>query len=82
MDGEFSGVNITYEDFLGQFSGGGINFIGRVGVCVNGIVGSVCDINWDQDDASVFCNGVLGVVGDYGEFYPRLFKVANDNITW
>ena len=49
---------------------------------MNGIVGSVCDINWDQDDASVFCNGALGVVGDYGEFYPRLFKVANDNITW
>ena len=37
---------------------------GRVEVCYNGIYSSVCDRSWDDMDAQVVCNTVLG--SDYG----------------
>ena len=68
MDGQFSVVNVTYEDFLGQFVGG-IAFSGRVAVCLDGVFSSVCDVNWDQNDANVFCGSDFGLGGDYGECF-------------
>ena len=66
MNGELSIVNVSYDDFLGQFLGG-LAYSGRVAVCQDGVFGSVCDVNWDQNDANVFCNSDFGLDGDYGE---------------
>ena len=66
-NGEFNLVNVTYENFLGQFGGDGITYTGRVAVCLDGIYGSVCDTNWDQNDATVFCNSNFGIGGDFGK---------------
>ena len=35
-----------------------LSLTGKVGVCLDGVLGSVCDVNWDVNDASVFCNGI------------------------
>ena len=68
-NGEFSVVNVTYENSLGQLVGEGISVTGKVGVCLDGVFGSVCDVNWDVNDASVFCNGIgLANGGDFGKF--------------
>lgn len=67
-DGQFSIVNVTYEDFLGQFVGG-LTYTGRVAVCLDGVFSSVCDVNWDQNDANVFCRSDIGPGGNYGECF-------------
>ena len=57
--GEFSVLNITYENYLAQIVGGdSFSVTGQVGVCQNGVYGSVCDVNWDQKDANVICNSI------------------------
>ena len=53
-------MNPTYENFLGLLPGHGVFSIsGWVGVCQDGVYGSVCDVNWDQEDADVICNNLL-----------------------
>ena len=79
MNGQFTVVNVMYEDFLGQFIGGGLTYTGRVGVCLDGVFGSVCDANWDQNDATVFCNSDFSPDGDYGECSPNNFICPNQN---
>ena len=59
-------MNVTYENYLRQFSGGVFGYAGRVAVCHNGVFSSICDINWDQADANVFCNG-LGIGTNYSK---------------
>ena len=73
VNGEFSIVNVTYDNYLGQFSGGGFTVTGKVVVCLDGVFGSVCDANWDQNDATVFCNGI-GVDGNLGELCPNFYR--------
>ena len=77
-NGEFSVVNITYENYLGQFGGGGFMLTGKVGVCLDGVLGSVCDVNWDVNDASVFCNGI-GLGENYGEFYTNMYIIETSH---
>ena len=38
---------------------------GRVEICNDGRYGSVCDLNWDNDDAQVACTNFFGQASDY-----------------
>ena len=68
MEGEYSLVNITYDDYLAVLSGGEFTVRGRVVVCQDGVYSSVCDVDWDQTDASVFCNSPFtGLQATFGE---------------
>ena len=40
---------------------GQLGFMGRIAVCWNGVYSPVCDINWDQNDADVFCSIIFGL---------------------
>ena len=49
-------MNFSYENYLGLLVGHGVfSVTGQVGVCQDGIYSSVCDVNWDQEDADVIC---------------------------
>lgn len=65
--GEYSLVNVTYDNYVALFVGtGGFSLVGRVGVCQDGFYGSVCDANWDQNNANVIYNSTdLGFI--FGE---------------
>ena len=65
-EGDFSVVNITYDNYLALFIGGEYSVSGRVGVCQGVVYGSVCDANWDLEDANATCNS-LGLGSDFGE---------------
>ena len=65
-DGEFSVVNVTYDNYLAAIVGGNFSYTAQVGVCQDGVYGSVCDANWDQEDAEVICKNV-GFGSNYGE---------------
>ena len=39
---------------------------GRVEVCYNGSYGSVCDVDWDEEDAIVVCRRQFGL--DYSKY--------------
>ena len=71
-EGLISVVNVTYDNYL-EFIGGHGSFSvsGKVVVCQNGIFGSVCDVSFDENDASVLCNSIgisiTGVSGTFGE---------------
>lgn len=67
-DGDFLVLNITYENYLDQFGGEDFSFTSSVAICQNGISGSVCDVNWDQDDATVFCNSFAISQERYGAY--------------
>ena len=64
IEGGFGIVNISYGDFY--FGALDSPFSGRVGICQNGLYSSVCDVNWDENDATAFCNS-LGIGGIFGE---------------
>ena len=59
-EGEIILMDFTFENALNIFTGGPSNISGRVGVCHNGVYDSVCDVNWDNNDASVMCR-ILGI---------------------
>lgn len=68
-EGEITLVDITYDNYLAAFGGGEFSFSGRVGVCQNRVYGSVCDVDWDQNDAASMCNSFVTPTsgGMYGE---------------
>ena len=80
-DGEFSLVNVTYDDYLAVLSGREFTASGRVVVCLNGVYSSVCDVDWDQNDADVFCNsGITGIQTNFGEgMLSRINCLSTDN---
>ena len=45
--------NCTHGDV--RLAGSGVPYSGRVEVCVHGVWGSVCDEDWDEEDANVVC---------------------------
>ena len=59
---------MTYDDYLAVLNGREFTFSGRVVVCLNGVYSSVCDVDWDQNDADVFCNSdITGLPTSFGE---------------
>lgn len=46
---------------------GSTQYEGRVEICMNEVWGSVCDNNWDSNDASVICKQ-LGYQGKLSTF--------------
>ena len=65
-DGETTVVNTSYENYLQLFGGGSFSLTGKVVICHDGVYSPVCDINWDRDDATVFCNS-FGIGGNYSK---------------
>ena len=58
-DGEINLLDLDYEGYLNIFTGDQVNVTGRVGVCRNGSYDSVCDVNWDANDAAVLCRTII-----------------------
>ena len=80
-EGEFSVVNVTYDNYLALVVGGDFTVTGRVVVCQDGVYGSVCDVDWDQEDANAICNtiGPTSAV-DYGkQYYSKHSEVWDKN---
>ena len=65
-EGDFSIVNITYNNYLALAIGGDYSVSGRVGVCQGGAYSSVCDTNWGPEEANATCNS-FGLGFDFGE---------------
>ena len=58
-EGEITLLDPEYEGYLNIFIGDQVNVTGRVGVCRNGSYDSVCDVNWDANDAAVLCRTII-----------------------
>ena len=58
-EGQITLLEPQYEGYLNIFTGGQVNITGPVGVCRNGSHGTVCDTNWDANDAAVFCRSLI-----------------------
>ena len=69
--GRYTNVNFTYENNIAVLVGtvtGDFSLTAKVGVCQDGFVGSVCDADWDQEDANVMCKSISSVFGfGFGE---------------
>ena len=63
-EGQISIVSPVYENYLNIFTGGPVNVSGRVGICRGDFYSTVCDVNWDTNDADVLCR-VIGVKSEY-----------------
>ena len=63
--GDVRAVNITYSNIMVN---GEYLFVveGAVEQCINGFIGPVCDIGWDDTDATAFCRRYQR--GDYSKF--------------
>lgn len=60
QDGYFRLANISIST-----TDGSSLVSGRVEICHDGRYGSVCDLNWDNDDAQVACTNFFGRASDY-----------------
>lgn len=58
-EGEINVIDLQYEGYLNIFTGGQVNITGRVGVCRDEFYDTVCDANWDANDAAVLCRSIL-----------------------
>ena len=44
-------------------------------MCYNGSYGSVCDVGWDDEDASIVCRNYFGYFGKYTSDLDRTVKI-------
>lgn len=68
-EGEISIVSPIYDNYLNIFTGGPVNISGRVGVCRGDLYSTVCDVNWDSNDADVLCRSI-GIRSEYSIIKP------------
>ena len=57
-EGDFPVVNITYDNYLALLIGGDYSISALVGVCQGGVHCSICDANWDLEDANATRNAL------------------------
>ena len=45
-------------------------------MCYNGSYGSVCDVGWDDEDASVVCQSYFGFENDFSKYSSDLERAG------
>ena len=70
-EGQIALISPTYENYLNIYTGGSVTFGGKVGVCRDGVYDSICDVNWDDNDAKVLCRSL----GARGQLCPNKFII-------
>ena len=65
-EGSIRVANGTYT-YSRNFDGGA-TYAGRIEVCYNGSYGSVCDVGWDEEDASIVCRNSFGIENGYSKY--------------
>ena len=73
-------MNVTLDNYLDVLIGRDYSISARVGVCQGGVYRSVCDVNWDLEDANATCNS-LEFASEVGEYLFNLCMIELNTIT-
>ena len=68
-------MNITLDNILDVLIGRDYSISARVGVCQGGVYHSICDVNWDLEDANATCNS-LEFASEVGEYLTK-YTITN-----
>ena len=70
-EGDIIGVNVTYINYLDSIFGHDqFVFTAQPAVCHDGVYRSICDVNWNQENADMYCRSnlipipVSGILGE------------------